>query len=162
VTLDPATSTVTLAPGAKLDPGAVGKGYALERATELLSVAGVKRALLHGGTSSVVALGAWTVAVEHPLGAGRLARLELRDAALGVTALAGRRFVDGGRPIGHILDPRTGEPVTGALMAAVVAPAAADADALSTALLVLGEPAVEALATRFPRDELSPRAARRW
>jgi thiamine biosynthesis lipoprotein len=143
--------TVTLAPGTRLDPGAIGKGYALERAAALLGAAGVQRALLHGGTSSVVALGAWPVAVQHPLRQrGRLARFELRDAALGVTALHGRPFHREGIPVGHVLDPRTGEPVAEALLAAVVTASPTDADALSTALLVLGERALSDLAARFP------------
>jgi FAD:protein FMN transferase len=154
VRLDSVASTVTLAPGARLDPGAIGKGHALERAAEVLREAGVKRALLHGGTSSVAALGRWAVAVQHPLEPERLARLELCDAALGVSALHGRTFVRDGVPVAHVLDPRTGEPVTHTLLAAAVTSSPTDADALSTALLVLGEPALATLPARFPGSSL--------
>jgi thiamine biosynthesis lipoprotein len=73
VELNEAGSTVRFArPGVVLDPGAIGKGWALERAAVLLREAGVTDALLHGGTSTVLALGTdaqgqpWRIAIEHP------------------------------------------------------------------------------------------------
>lgn len=152
VRLDEDESTVALArPGVRLDPGAIGKGWALDRAAQDLRAAGVTSALLHGGTSTVVAIGAppggvaWTVAVEDT---GRTAML--RDGALSVSAGHGKGFVVGGTFYGHVLDPRTGGPVQGARLAAVVAPSATDTDALSTALLVLGAAGIGRLAARFP------------
>lgn len=145
------------AAGVRLDAGAIAKGYALERAAEVLREAGVERALLHGGTSSVRAMGApageggWTVAVQDPRDpAGRLAVVRLRDRALGVSAIHGRTFVVGEQKVGHVLDPRTGEPVAHTLLAAVVTDSATDADALSTALLVLGGEGIAVLRARFP------------
>src|SRR5258708_28442671 len=73
VVLKPADRTVRFSrPGVMLDLGAIGKGYAIERAADILRDAGVASALLHGGTSSVYALGRppeaefWSVAIEHP------------------------------------------------------------------------------------------------
>ena len=73
VHLDPENFTVRfLRPGVQLDLGAIGKGFALERAAEILRELGVTSALLHGGTSTVCALGhppdadAWNIAIEHP------------------------------------------------------------------------------------------------
>lgn len=73
VELDPANFSVRFTrPGVVLDPGAIGKGYALERAGMLLREAGTTDALLHGGTSTVLALGTdangapWRIAIEHP------------------------------------------------------------------------------------------------
>jgi thiamine biosynthesis lipoprotein len=63
---------------------------------------------------------------------------ELADRALGVSAPHGRLAAAANRYVGHVMDPRTGEPVVGAALAAVACPSATDADALSTALLVLG------------------------
>jgi thiamine biosynthesis lipoprotein len=154
IRLDAEASTVTLAPGARLDPGAIGKGYALERAADLLRAAGVRRALLHGGTSSVAALGRWSVAVQHPRRPERMARVELSDSALGVSAVAGRLFEKDGVPVGHIIDPRSGQPVEGALLAAVVCRSPTDADAISTALLVLGEAGMTRVVGRFPEASL--------
>jgi thiamine biosynthesis lipoprotein len=62
----------------------------------------------------------------------------LRDEALSVSAVWGRSFEANGRSFGHVIDPRTGWPVTGVLLAAVVLPSATEADAFSTALLTLG------------------------
>ena len=73
VTLDAGNYTVRFArEGVMLDLGAIGKGYAIERAAEILREDGVTSAMLHGGTSTVHAIGhppgavAWQVAIEHP------------------------------------------------------------------------------------------------
>jgi thiamine biosynthesis lipoprotein len=160
VELNPADLAVRFArDGVMLDLGAVGKGYALGRAAELLRDAGVTSALLHGGTSTVYGLGhppnreAWQIAIEPPPGdAGKeprrpLATIPLRDEALSVSAVWGKSFQMQDRTFGHVLDPRSGQPVAGALLAAVVLPSTTETDALSTALLVLGEPGLKQLAT---------------
>ncbi|HYG74551.1 MAG TPA: FAD:protein FMN transferase [Planctomycetota bacterium] len=143
-------------PGVRLDPGAIGKGYALERAAQLLREAGIRSALLHGGTSSVVAIGKppgelfWRVAIRHPLEEHTLlAEAALKDAeSFSVSAPHGKAVEIAGRRFGHVLDPRSGRPVEGALLAGVISSSATESDALSTALLVLGEQGLDALAPR--------------
>ncbi len=137
--------------GVMLDLGAIGKGYALGRAAELVKEAGVTSAFLHGGTSTAYGLGcppgaeAWKVAVEYPPGKSAetppifRAAVALRDEALSVSAVWGRSFQAGEKTFGHVLDPHTGKPVDGALLAAVALPSALETDALSTALLAAGE-----------------------
>ncbi len=144
-------------PGGMLDLGAVGKGYALDRAADILREAGVRSALLHGGTSTIVALGAppglegWPVALPTAPGGGAGIGILLRDESLSVSAVWGRSFVDATcRRLGHVLDPRSGVPVSGTAMAAVALPSAAATDALSTALLVLGQGGPSRLAKAFP------------
>nr|CAA9293561.1 FAD:protein FMN transferase [uncultured Armatimonadetes bacterium] len=163
VRLDNDATTVGFArAGVWLDPGAIGKGYALERALDLLREAGVRNALLHAGTSTVGALGTpapgapgWTVAVQHPTRQdARLTQVCLRDRALSVSAQHGKSFWARGRRFGHVLDPRTGQPVQDTVLAAVVAPSPTDTDALSTALLVLGAAGLPMLAARFPDAHL--------
>jgi len=153
-------------PGVLLDLGAVGKGFALDRAAGLLREAGIASALLHGGTSSICAIGspmdteAWKVAVELPQQAtGRatplpqdlLAVVALRDESMSVSAIWGRSVELGAMRVGHVIDPRTGQPVCDAVLSALVLPSAEEADALSTALLVLGANGLETLARLAPQ-----------
>jgi thiamine biosynthesis lipoprotein len=89
----------------------------------------------------------WKVGVRHPLRpAVRLATITLEDRALGTSGSGTQFFIDRGKRLGHILDPRTGLPAEGVLSATVLAPCAADADALSTALYVLGPTALPQIA----------------
>jgi thiamine biosynthesis lipoprotein len=174
VVLDREARTVRFdRPGMSLDLGAVGKGYAIEQAAALLREAGVTSALLHAGTSTVAAMGAplgeaaWSVAIRHPLIPERhLGRVCLRDRALSVSAPHGKSFLVDGRRYGHVLDPRTGCPVEGALLAAVVSDSPTESDALSTALLALGgegvallqryDPACRGLVVSGPRGADGP------
>lgn len=129
------------------DFGAVGKGQALDRAARILEELGVGRALLHGGTSTVVGLGAppkqggWSIAVEDGLGGSessssiaseRSPVAVLRDASLSVSAPRGRRTGDAS----HLIDPRTGDSVLEERTAAILSDSARASDAWSTALCV--------------------------
>jgi len=144
-------------PATRLDPGAVGKGWALDRAVALLREGGIRNALLHGGTSSACALGdesgrsGWTIAIRDPTQPDALiANAHLHNASLSVSGQHGRTISAGGRAVGHILDPRSGHPVDHTLLAAVIHPSALISDALSTALLVLGDDGLVVLPPRFP------------
>lgn len=134
-------------PGVELDLGAIGKGFALDCAMEGLRDAGVQNALLHAGTSTVVALGrppdadAWYIAIQNPNLEGCLpVKAEMADGqALSVSAAHGKSFTGSdGVQYGHVLDPRAGAPAHSANLSAVATQNATNADALSTALLVLG------------------------
>ena len=150
VELDAAARRVRfLRPGVELNPGGIGKGFAIDRGLALLARSGVRSALLHGGQCSVAARGTqgpdaggrhgWRVGLRHPLRPGRrLATITLDDRALGTSGSGTQFFIDRGRRLGHILDPRTGRPAEGVISATVIAESAADADALATALYVLG------------------------
>jgi thiamine biosynthesis lipoprotein len=166
VLLDAGNRTVRFArDGVMLDLGAIGKGYAVERAAEFLHEAGVTSALIHGGTSTVCAIGrppeteAWKIALDvaaelerrsptRPETTNPQPRAEsvlgapvtilLCDESLSVSAASGRQFEFEGRKFGHVIDPRSGQPTDTALFAAVALPSATETDALSTALLTLG------------------------
>jgi thiamine biosynthesis lipoprotein len=147
--------------GLEINLGSIGKGYAVDRAAALLAARGVENFLFHGGRSSVLAQGSriplaadanpWTVGVGHPLRPERrLGVLTLRNRAMGTSGTATQSFHHGGKRYGHILDPRTGWPAQGVLSVSVVADDAATADALSTALYVLGPEKAEAFCARHP------------
>jgi thiamine biosynthesis lipoprotein len=162
VRLNPADLTVQFArEGVMLNLGAIGKGYAVERAAEVLREAGVTRALIHGGTSTVQALGPppgeefWKIAIETPAPVPDapptlLATVPLKEEAMSVSGVWGNSFQAGGRTYGHIIDPRTGEPAIGTVLAAVVLPSATETDALSTALLIVGAAGHDAIARLRP------------
>jgi FAD:protein FMN transferase len=140
--------------GMELDLGAIGKGWAVDVAIERLVEQGVTSALLHGGTSSVHVLGRpqggeyWRVGWRVPGEDGP--RILDLSAGLSVSAPHGKSFETGGRNLGHVLDPRSGMPAATAVSAAVRGPSSTSCDALSTALLVLGEAGRRTLAARFP------------
>jgi thiamine biosynthesis lipoprotein len=162
VRLNPGDLTVQFTrEGVMLDLGAIGKGYAVERAAEVLREAGVASGLLHGGTSTVQAIGqppgeqSWKIAIENPSPSpdtppALLATVPLKDEAMSVSGVQGKSFQAEGRTFGHIIDPRTGEPAIGTVLAAVVLPSATETDALSTALLTLGAAGHDAIARLRP------------
>ncbi len=131
--------------GLEIDLGGIAKGYALDQVASILKEHGISNALLHGGTSTVVGIGnsydgtPWRIGIQD--GDTILGTVELRDCALSVSAPSGKYFTHGERTYSHVLDPRTGEPVSGTAISAVVSRTATKCDALSTAALVLGRDA---------------------
>jgi thiamine biosynthesis lipoprotein len=145
--------------GLEINLGAVGKGYALDRAARLLREEwGILSALLHGGGSSAYALGSapgdprgWPVRLKHPTVPGQsLGTVHLRDRGLGTSAATFQFFEYKGQKLGHLLDPRTGWPANGTASASVTATTAAEADAMSTAAFVLGATGAENLTRLKP------------
>ena len=128
--------------GVELNLGAVGKGYALDRVAGTLRQAGVRHALLSAGRSSLLAIGGrgrgWMIDVVSPRRTSTIARVWLRDAALGTSGAGAQFVIVDGKRYGHVLDPRRGRPADGMLSASVICSSATDADALSTAFLVGG------------------------
>lgn len=148
--------------GYRLDLGGVGKGYAIDRAADHLRREGVDNFLIHGGHSSLYAAGdhagqgGWPVGLKNPLFTNeRYATLLLTNCGLSTSGSNIQFFRHQGQRYGHLLDPRTGWPthspdVTAEqetdtssasqplLSVTVLAPTAAEADALSTAFYVMG------------------------
>lgn len=131
--------------GMELNLGSIGKGYALDRAGEVLQLAGVESFLIQGGRSSILAKGphhvnrGWPVGIRHPLFIEReIARVLLCDQAMGTSGTGVQSYRVGGRRYGHILSPMTGWPVDTMLTVSVLAPTGAEADALSTGFFVSG------------------------
>lgn len=140
--------------GMSIDLGAIGNGFAVDAAINVLRARGVTSALVHGGASSVHAIGrppdqeAWRIAWAPRGGRARL--VELRDSAVSVSAVHGKTVGIDGRCCGRVIDPRTGVPTSASQSAMVTGPSSLECDALSTALLVLGTGWLPALRGAFP------------
>lgn len=143
--------------GLQINLGGIGKGFALDRAVDLLLQRAIADFAFHGGNSSVIARGSqgdgrgWTVGLVHPLRPEkRLGEFRIIDQALSTSGSGTQFFTHGGRRYGHIIDPRTGWPAEDVLSVTVLAPTAAEADALSTALFVLDREDVERFCQERP------------
>jgi FAD:protein FMN transferase len=146
--------------GVRINLGSIGKGYAIDRAIELIRDHSlVDSALVHGGRSSLFALGSppgqfagrWEIALRNPFEPEvPLGVLRLRNRGLGTSGAAFQQFVVDKKVYGHIIDPRTGVPAQGPASVTVLAPTAAVADALSTAFYLLGPDAARSYTADHP------------
>ncbi|MGQ0563006.1 MAG: FAD:protein FMN transferase [Gemmatimonadota bacterium] len=140
IVLDPDTFTIAFdRPGVTLVLGGIAKGFALDRAAGILRAGGITSALLHGGTSTVLAIGSPPDAQAWRVGLARghqLPWVDLCDAALSVSRPFSQQLPDGET---HIRDARDGAAIPENRFAVVIGPTACLADAWSTALAVLGE-----------------------
>jgi FAD:protein FMN transferase len=146
VRLDASARTVRfLRPGMELDPGGIGKGYAVDRMVTVLRNLGIDCALVSAAGSSIFGLGAppgsdgWTVAIEDPKSRLRKAgEALLRDSALSTSGTREKFVRSAGRRYGHIMDPRTGRPAVGAALVAVAGATALDTEAWTKAVFING------------------------
>jgi thiamine biosynthesis lipoprotein len=132
--------------GVELDPGGVGKGYAIDRMAEILRRHGIHSALLSAGGSSIYAIGAppndprgWRIEIQDPVNSGKSATtLYLKDNSLSTSGGYEKFFKSGGRKYSHLMDPRTGYPVKGMLAVSVVCPRTLDSEIWAKPFYVLG------------------------
>jgi thiamine biosynthesis lipoprotein len=160
IVVDRTRRTVLIPAGMEIDLGGVAKGYILQEALESLRERGVTRALIEAGGDIVVGdapPGRRGWRIDAP---GANATFGRRAAALTNAALATSgptaQFVEiDGIRYSHVIDPRTGLGVTNHMVANVIAADGATADALATALTVLGPEALPRMRKRFPGTLLS-------
>ena len=137
--------------GMEIDFGGFGKEYAADRAATALEARGVRHGFVNlGGDIRVVGPRAdgstWSLGIQHPREAERtVAGVELDHGALATSGDYERFFVQEGRRYCHILDPRSGWPVTHWQSVSVTSPACIAAGALSTIAMLKGPAALDFL-----------------
>lgn len=143
------------APQLAVDLGGIAKGYAVDRALAVLHAAGVTSAAVNAG-GDLALLGSkqgrpWRIGIQHPRRPGEvLTTLTAVDRAVVTSGDYERSFEQAGRRYHHLFDPRSGYPAERCQSVTVLAPAAMLADALATALFVLGPEAGLALLADYP------------
>jgi thiamine biosynthesis lipoprotein len=160
IALDPIARTVMLRhAGMKIGVGGIAKGYALDRAAEILLRAGLSNFIIFGG-GQVLVRGMrgprpWRVGIAHPRQSDYFAYIEATRGSISTSGDYEHAFIAGGKRWHHIIDPRTGLPVEHTVSVTAVADSGIYADALSTAAFVMGpERALQRLPTAPVPTEL--------
>ena len=138
----------------QLDPGSIGKGYAVDRAAEILRSQGIQDALINAGGSTMMAMGsppgqtAWRIQLRDPSNQIRPYVL-LKDQSISTSEQTPPSLL-GRDSAGHIIDPDTGRPLQTQFAVSVIASTGTLSDGLSTTLLLLGPEQGKSLVARTP------------
>ena len=131
--------------GMSIDPGGIGKGYAVDQVVKVLRGAGIRSAFVSASTSTVYALGTppgeagWKVTISDPKDRERsVGEAWLKDESLSTSGNYEKFFMAGKHLYSHIMDPRTGYPAEGMLSVSIIAPRAIDSEAWTKPLYVNG------------------------
>ena len=147
IRLDRAAGTVWFdRSGVELDPGGIGKGYAVDRMVDVLRQQGFQIALVAGSDSSIYGLGAppsepqgWRVDIKDPRNPRKIAaEAFLKDMSMSTSGSYEKFFRAEGRIYAHIMDPRTGYPAQGSVSVSVIAPRTIDSEAWAKPYFVNG------------------------
>lgn len=145
--LDAQAQTVSFdRPGVELDPGGIGKGYAVDRMVDVLKGKGIGIALVAGSGSSIYGLGAppvspqgWPVDIRDPWNHEKtIATVYLKDMSLSTSGSYEKFFRAEGKVYAHIMDPRTGYPAQGSVAVSVVTPRTIDSEAWAKPYFING------------------------
>ena len=146
IVLDSVNSTIFLRnEGMKIGFGSIGKGYAADKGRELMRNLGVKAGIINAsgdlstwGTQPNGEL--WKVGIENPFISGEISKVLFLKEASVTTSGDYQKFVEfNGKRFSHIIDPKTGYPVSGLTSVTVVGPSAEMANGFSTSIMVLGQ-----------------------
>jgi thiamine biosynthesis lipoprotein len=147
IVLDAANQTVRFdRDGVEIDPGGIGKGYAVDRMLDILKRDGIRTALIGGSASSIYALGAppgeprgWKVSIKDPKDRNKtIEEVYLKDESMSTSGNYEKFFYAEGRMWSHIMDPRTGYPAQGVVSVSVIAPRTIDSEAWTKPYYVNG------------------------
>ncbi|HZQ93448.1 MAG TPA: FAD:protein FMN transferase [Candidatus Sulfotelmatobacter sp.] len=147
VLLDPGKRTVRFdRPGVEIDPGGMGKGYAVDRMVEILRARGIRNALVAASGSSIFGLGnppeeplGWPIRIADPWDHRKnAAQVFLKDLSLSTSGAYEKSFRVGGRRYSHIMDPRRGAPAGSAVQVTVIAPRTIDSEVWAKPYFIQG------------------------
>ena len=131
--------------GVEIDPGGIGKGYAVDRIAAVLKTNGIQSALISAAGSSIYALGAppgepgWQLQIKDPRNPSKaVATVALKDASMSTSGNYEKFFYAEGKLYSHIMDPRTGYPSQGMLQASVISPKTIDSEAWTKPYYIMG------------------------
>jgi thiamine biosynthesis lipoprotein len=145
--LDAKDQTVRFArKGMEIDPGGIGKGYAVDKMVDVLKQNGITSALVSGGGSSIYAIGAppqdsrgWVINIKNPRNTSKTAAsVYLQNESLSTSGNYEKFFYAEGKLWSHIMDPRTGYPSMGMLSVSVITPKTIDSEAWCKPYYILG------------------------
>ncbi len=133
-------------PGVEIDPGGVGKGYAVDRMVEVLRARGIRNALVAASGSSIFGLGnppdeprGWPISIADPWDHRKnVAEVFLKDSSLSTSGSYEKSFRSGGHRYSHIMDPRSGAPAENAVQVTVIAPRTIDSEVWAKPYFILG------------------------
>lgn len=146
IILDPSAQTVHFRiPEMEIDPGGIGKGYTVDRMAVVLRQRGIESSLIAASSSTIYGLGTptgeprgWRVTIRHPeRPKASIAEVFLENMSLSTSGNSEKSFISNGRTYSHLMDPRTGGPAQGSLVA-VMAPRNIDTEAWTKACFVNG------------------------
>ncbi len=147
IVLDPEKKTVFFKKqGLNLDPGGIGKGYAVDKMADLLKKRGIHSALVAGSGSSIYCIGTppdepegWTVAIKDPKDEFKtLDDVHLKDQSMSTSGSYEKFFIADGKVYSHIMDPRTGYPAQGTLSVSIITPKTIDSEAWAKPYFING------------------------
>jgi FAD:protein FMN transferase len=147
VQLDPAGATVRFdRPGVEMDPGGIGKGYAVDRMVDVLKQRGIQIALVAGSASSIYGLGVppteprgWRVQIRDSRDPRKIsAEAYLKNESMSTSGSYEKFFRAEGKMYSHIMDPRTGYPAQGVSSVSVIAPRTLDSEAWTKPFFING------------------------
>jgi FAD:protein FMN transferase len=132
--------------GVEIDPGGVGKGYAVDRMVEVLRARGIRNALVAASGSSIFGLGnspeeprGWPISIADPWDHRKnVAQVFLKDQSLSTSGSYEKSFRVGGHRYSHIMDPRSGVPAESAVQVTVIAPRTIDSEVWAKPYFIQG------------------------
>jgi len=160
IVINKENSTVYLKlPGMKIGFGAIGKGYAADKAKELLIKKGVTAGIINA-SGDMNTWGKqpngneWKIAIKNPFNKNKVfAVLPIKEGAVVTSGNYEKHVTFNNKKYTHIIDPRTGIPSSGIISVTVFAPKAEIADALATSVFVMGKDAGLNRINQLPKIE---------